>query len=516
MEENYKRIAKNTVYLYIRQFVIMILSFVTTRIVLEKLGASDYGINNLVAGFVASFSVLNNILSSSSRRFLALAIGKNEDKILKSTFSTTFVIHIIIGVIVAAALETFGLWFMNTKLNIPPERMYAANWVFQLAVVSTVLNVMQTPFVAVVTAHEKFTIYAAMSIFDVVAKLAVIYFLIIIPGDKLIIYSWLQLSITFIGLLIYRIYCIKQFPECHSNFKVNKPLMKEMLQFSGWGVFGHVITVVNSQGIAILLNMFFSTVMNAARGLAVTVNSVISQFITGFLAAAQPQLVKFYGAGEMEKFVRLIFNVTQYTLFLLAIIVVPCLLELDYVVNLWLGGDVPPYTCSFVKITLICGLIYRSNMMVEQGLHAIGRVKENNLYSVPVYLLSIPLFYIALKYFDNPLVAYWVGNIPPLLSFIINMVLLSKFTIFSGWKFFIQIFLKNVGLVLLSAIIPFIVQQFMIPGLIRFLTVCLISVISTISIIWLLGLNFATKEMVKNMIGKKLEKFRFVKSDSSK
>lgn len=512
MEENNKRIAKNTVYLYIRQLVIMALSFITTRVVLEKLGASDYGINNLVGGFVASFAVLNSILSSGTRRFLALYLGKGDESQLKVTFSTALVIHLVIGAIVVLALESGGLWFMHARLNIDPSRMYAANWVFQFAMVGVFFNIIQTPYMAAVTAHEKFTVYATMSIFDVVAKLAVIYLLIYLPGDKLIIYSGLQLCVILIGLLIYRLYCAKQFPECRWYLKADKPLMKEMLTFSGWGVFGHVITVINSQGISIILNIFFNTVMNAARGLAQTVNTIISQFVSGFLTAAQPQLIKFYGSGEMEKFYRLIFNVTQYTLFLLALIVVPSLLEIDYVIGLWLGNEVPPYTCAFVKITLFCGIIYRSNTMVEVGLQAIGRVKENNLFSVPVYLLSIPLFYIALKYFDSPILAYWFASIPPLLSFIINMILLSKFTEFPGWKFFIDIFLKNTGLILLSAVVPYIIQQFMNPGLLRFLVVCTISVICTFLVIWYLGMNTSAKEMAKNQFHKILRKLRLIKA----
>lgn len=504
MDECNKRIAKNTVYLYIRQLTIMALSFVSTRVVLDKLGASDYGINNLVAGFVASFAVLNNILSSSTRRFLALYIIKGNNADLAKTFSTSLALHVVIAFIVIVALETGGLWFLNSKLNIDPDKLTAANWVFQFAIVGTFFNIVQTPYMAAVTAHEKFTIYATMSIYDVIAKLGVIYVLIYIPGDKLIIYSVLQTIVTLTGLLIYRIYCSHEFKECRWSLKTDRSMMKEMLSFSGWGVLGHIITVVNGQGISIILNIFFNTVMNAARGLAQTVNVVIAQFITGFLTAAQPQLVKYYGAGEMDRFVRLIFNVTQYTLFLLAIIVVPCLLEIDYVIGLWLGNEIPPYTCSFVKITLFCGIIYRSNSMIENGLQAIGRVKENNMYSVPVYLLSIPLVYFVLKYNFNPTVAYWVASVPPLLSFIINLILLSKFTIFPGWRFFTQIFLKNVGLIILSAIVPFSVQCFLEQGFVRFIVVCSLSVISTITIIWFLGLNVATKQMVKGMLYNKL------------
>jgi len=500
MEENNKRIAKNTLYLYVRQLIIMVLSFFTTRVVLEKLGASDYGINNLVGGFVAGFTVLNNILSSGTQRFLSLYLGKGDESKLRDTFSTALVIHICISIVIAVALETGGLWFLHNKLNIEPARMYAATWVFQLAVIGTILGIIQTPFIAVVNAHEHFKIYAAFSIFDVIAKIAVIYFLLFIPGDKLIIYAILQLAVSIVGLTIYNLYCRRKFPECDWKLNIDKTLLKEMLTFSGWGALGHIITIVNTQGISIILNIFFNTVMNAARGLASTVNFVISNFVTGFQSAALPQLVKFYGAGEMDKFCRLVINVSQYTIFLLALFLVPTLLELDYVVDLWLGGEVPPYTCSFVKITLFCGIIYKSNVMVEYGLNAIGRVKEINMYSVPVYLIDLPLVYFTLKYSGSPIMAYWAASIPPLISFIINLKLLSHFTIFSGRKFFIKIVLKNTLLILVSAIIPFILQCFMQPGFVRFLAVCSVSLFSTITFLWIFAMNDAAKQMVKEKL----------------
>jgi O-antigen/teichoic acid export membrane protein len=506
MNENNKRIAKNTIYLYIRQLIMLVLSFVTTRIVLDKLGVSDYGVNSLVGGFVASFAVLNSILSSGTRRFLALSLGRNVYEEVKATFSTSLLIHIIIGLIVVLALETGGLWFMNSRLNIAPERMCAANWVFQIAVSSTFIGIVTTPYLAAVTAHEHFNVYAYLSIFDVVAKLLVIYLLVVVPGDKLIVYNLLGFGVGLIGLAIYVCYCRLHFEECRFSLRLNKPLACEMLQFSGWGAFGHVITVVNYQGMSVVLNIFYNTIMNAARGLASTINFVISNFIAGFLTAAQPQLVKYYGQGDMQGFVRLIFNVTQYTLFILALMVVPVLLELDFVVGLWLGDEVPPYTCAFAKITLFCSVVYRSNAMVEDGLHAIGRVKENNMYSVPIYLLSIPIVYISLKCDFGPVVAYWIGAALPLLSFIINMILLSRYTIFPGMRFFTSIFLKNLGLIILSAIVPFLIHSMMAPGLIRFITVCTLSEISTITVIWFMGLNDAVRAMVKETIGQRVSR----------
>lgn len=506
MEDSDKRIAQNTVYLYLRQLVIMALAFFTTRIVLDKLGASDYGIYTLVGGFVAGFAVLNSILSSGTRRFLALYIGKGSPEKLKQTFSTAVTLHIVIAAIIVIALETGGLWFFKTDLNIAADRMDAAMWVFQLSVVATFLGVIQTPFMACVTAHENFRVYAAMSLYDIIAKLAVIYLLVMLPGDKLIVYAWLNLAVTCSTTLIYRLYCLKKFPECTNSLQIDKPLMKEMMRFSGWGAFGHVMTVVNTQGISVILNIFFNTVMNAARGLAGTVNFAIASLVTGFLVAAQPQLVKFYGSGEMERFKRLIFNVTQYTLFLMAIVTVPVLLEIDYVVNLWLGGDVPPYTCTFIKITLICSVIGRSSNMVEMGLEAIGRVREINIFAVPTYILSLPLVYLVLWLGWSPAMAYWAVNIPPLLSFIINLILLSRFVGFPGLRYFNTIFLKNLLLIGASAIIPWLVQSQMPEGFLRFIVVCTLSVVCTVANLWLFGMNQATKQMVREKVLSKIHK----------
>lgn len=503
MNENNKKIAKNTVYLYVRQLIMMVLGFVTTRIVLDKLGASDYGVNNLVAGFVGGFAVLNNILSSGTRRFLALNIGKGDQKELRDTFATSLIIHVVVAIIVVVAIETFGLWFLNSKLNIAPSRMYAANWIFQLAVIGIFVGIVNTPFGAAVTAHEKFNVYATMSIFDVVAKLVVLYLLVYLPGDKLIIYALLNLSVSLIGAGIYLVYCLRKFPECRFSLRFNKGMAKEMLTFSGWGAFGHVIIAVNNQGISIVLNLFFNTVMNAARGLAGTVNSIITTFITGFLQASLPQLVKYYGEGDMQKFQRLIFNVTQYTLFIVALMLVPCMFEIDYVVGLWLGGNVPQYTCAFIKVTLACALIYNSNAMVEHGLHAMNKIKQNSMYSVPVYLLDIPLVYLVLKLGYSPVIAYCVSNIPPFLSFIINLTLMSKYADFNGYKFFVNIFVKNICLVAIASIIPYFIHISMEEGLIRFISVCSVSVISTFAVIWTLGLNSATRTMFKQMLNTK-------------
>lgn len=422
-------------------FITMCISFMTTRIVLDKLGVSDYGIYNIVGGFISMFTVLNSILQTGTRRFLALNLGKGDKNVIKETFSTAFVIHLTIACIVTVFIETIGLWFLNYKLNIPPERMSAANWIFQFSMISVFLNITQTPFTAAVTAHERFNIYAFISIFDAIAKVITVYLLVTIPGDKLIIYGLLILIVNFIVICLYRIYCIKHFEECKFSLKINKEIFKEMAQFSGWSTLGHFSAVLNGNGISVILNLFFGTTINAARGLANTVTYTIRQFVDGFITASQPQLIKLYGAGNIPEFHQLIFTVSKYSLFLLSIIVTPVILEIDFVLNLWLD-TVPSYTPIFIKITMIICLLSYSNNMLDQGVVASGYIKQLTCITTPMYLLDLPLTYIVLKLGGTPPTAYMVGALPLFLAFLSNLYILKNTQSFLQGNIFYLFFEK--------------------------------------------------------------------------
>lgn len=505
MDVNNKRILKNTIYLYLRMFIMMGLSFISTRIILDKLGASDYGLNNLVAGFVSSFKVIESMLAGSTRRFLAFSLGEGDDKKCKDTFSTAFVIHLIIAILIVLALETVGLWFLNSSLNIEHDRLWAANVVFQISVFTTFIGVTQTPFSAAVTAHERFGMYAYMSIYDVIAKIAVLFLLVYIPFDKLIVYSVLSCVVSFISIVIYRWYCIRNFEECGFSFKVDKKLCKEMMIFSGWNAFGNFVVVLNGQGNNLLLNMFFNTVMNAARGLADTVSFTINQFIGSFQVAAVPQLTKYYAAGDKEHFEKLIFNISQYTIFLLGFFCVPVVLEIDYVLRLWLT-DVPEYTADFIRIGLICNIVGYSNSMIDQGIVATGKVKSMNLYGIPVYLLNLPLVYIVLSLGWYPPLIYFIGSIPAMIHFLVNLKILSNSTGFPAHKYFMQIFCKNFVLIVLAFIVPLIVKNLMQDGVLRFFVVCSLSVVSIVSVMYLFALNKEVKAMIQTKILSMLRK----------
>ena len=496
MEENTKRVLKNACYLYIRQFVMMALSFISTRIVLEKLGVNDYGIYNVVGGFVALFTILNNVLQSATRRYLALAIGKKDDDIIRKTFSTSIVMHLIIATVVVVALETVGVWMLNHTLNIAADRMYAANWVLQFSIFTVFISITQTPYTAIVTAHERFNVYAVMSIYDVCAKIGILFLLIYIPLDKLIVYAALMCVVSFTSCMLYRYYCMRQFPECRRlKLRVSRPLMIEMLKFSGWDSFGNITTIVNAEGITLMLNIFFSTVVNAARGLATAVTATIENFVSGFVQAAEPQLVKYYGQGDKDRFERLVFNVSQMTLFMLAIMAVPVWLEMEYVLKLWLG-TVPEYTASFIKITIFICFITYSNIMLLKANVAIGRVREISLYMAPTAIIHLPLVYLVLKLGWNPVAVYWVGAIPSTMRLFIDLYILHKFTEFPVMKYFMGVFLKNIFIVAIAALIPFFVQKTMTEGAVRFIAVGTVSVMSTLTFMWFLGLNRDVKAMV--------------------
>lgn len=499
MEGNNKRIVKNTLFLYLRMLMTMCISFFTTRVILDKLGVSDYGIYNVVGGFISMFTLLNSILQTGTRRFLALNLGKKDAGLLKDTFSTAFVIHCLIAFIVLFLAETFGLWFLNTNLNFEQNRIEAANWVYQFSIIVVCLNITQTPYVAAVTAHEKFGIYAYLSIFDAFAKLLVVYLLSIISGDKLIIYSALLLGVNIISICFYRIYCIRHYSECVFSLRINRPLFREMMEFSGWSSIGNLSTVLNGQGVNMLLNMFFNTTVNASRGLANTVIYTIRQFVDGFITASVPQLVKYYGAGDTQKFQNLIFNISQYSLFLLSIFVVPVTLEVDYVLQLWLK-EVPQYTAIFIKISMITSLISYSNRMVDQGVVAMGKMKQLALWTSPIYLLNFPLVYVVLKLGYSPVSAYVIVMLPTFLGLIVNLYILQKYNHFLAVRFFISVFLKNLLLILIATIIPVMIQSLMQQGLLRFVFVCIVSIISNTIVMYYWGLNSEVKRMVKNKI----------------
>lgn len=498
MEENNttKRIAKNTLMLYFRQILIMIVSLYTVRVVLNTLGAEDYGIYNVVAGVVVLFSFVNNAMATSTQRFLNFNLGKEDIEKTQQTYSASLLIHIGIALIFVILAETIGLWFVNSKLNIPLERHSAAMWCYQFSIITTVFNILRVPYNAVIIAYEKMSFFAWVSIVEAVLKLLVVYLLIISPLDKLVAYVILLTLVSIIILFCYKIYCNKKFEIAHYKKVTDYSLVKEILGFSGWSLFGATANVANNQGTNIVLNMFTNVTVNAAMGIANQVNNAVYSFVSNFQTAFKPQLVKSYAVGEKEEFNNLIIRSAKFSFYLLWIIVLPLTLNLDFVLQIWLK-NVPDFSIGFVKLILIYSLFESINGPLWLAVQATGKIKKYQIIVSCLIFSNLPLSIIAFSLGANP---YWVLLIRIILECFITMFRLLYLN--KTQKFSVISYVKNVMIpVLIVMIVSFIITSLLsscFSGLVFFFISCAISVIVNILLVCIVGINKNERKMIVN------------------
>src|SRR5690606_19286013 len=350
-----KRIVKNTMFLYIRMFLIMGITLYTSRIVLKELGVSDYGIYSLVGGFVAMLGFFNSAMSTATQRYLSFDLGKGDYNQLKKTFSVTLTIHIAIAILGLLLAETIGLWYVNYKMVFPVDRVFAVNVVYQFSILTFVLNIIQVPYNALIIARERMNIYAYVSILEAALKLAIV-FLLVFGTDKLILYAILTFVVALIIRLIYQVYCRRQFQESRYKFEYNKAYYKELISYSGWNLFGNIAAVAKCQGVNIVLNLFFGTVVNAAYGITNQVYSAVNMFVSNFQLALNPQIIKNYSQGNLEQSHYLILQGSKFSFYLMLIIVSPIILNVDFILEIWLVNP-PEYTSVFVQLCLLNILI---------------------------------------------------------------------------------------------------------------------------------------------------------------
>src|SRR5690606_5752429 len=355
-------------------FLTMGVTLYTSRIVLNTLGIDDYGIYSIVGGVVALFGFFNAAMSSATQRYLSFDIGQQDYKKLQKTFNTTFVIHIGIALLILLFANTIGLWYINNRLNVSQEKIITVNWVYQFSVLTSLIGVMQVPFNALIIARERMNVFAMISIVDVVLKLVIVYILLIVNYNKLIAYSILVFGVTFFVALAYRIYCYSNFQESKFKFFKDKQYYKELLVYSGWNLFGNIATVAKGHGINLVLNVFFGTVVNAAYGITMQVQNAVSVFVNNFQLAVNPQIVKSYSQGDLNRTHQLIFQSSKYSFFLMLIITLPILLNTEYILTLWLKTP-PPYTVSFVQLCLVNVLIDCISGPLMIGAQATGKIK---------------------------------------------------------------------------------------------------------------------------------------------
>lgn len=393
---NNQRIAKNTILLYFRMILLMAVSLYTSRVVLSTLGIEDYGVYNVVGGFIGMFAFLNGAMGGCTQRYITFALGKGDEYELKKIFSTTLITHAMIALLVFVLAETVGLWFVLEKLVIPPDRSIAAMIVYQCSVVSALIMIMSFPYNADIIAHERMSAFAYISIIEAFLKLVIVFVLPLGGIDKLILYAVLLLIIQLGIRSIYTWYCKKHFIEAHFTWSFEKSLIKEILAFSGWNLWGGLAATLFGQGINILLNIFFGPAVNAARGIAVQVQSAVQQFSINFQMALNPQITKNYATGDINTMHILIFRCAKFTFMLLLCMILPISMEIDFILSIWLV-NVPDYTCSFVILMLaICTIDAVSNpFMIASA--ATGHVRIYQFAVGLILILIVPTAYLVLK-----------------------------------------------------------------------------------------------------------------------
>lgn len=437
---NNKRIAKNTLYLYLRMLLVMAIGLYTVRAILDILGIVDYGIYNVIGGVVTMFAFMNKTLSTSSQRYFSVALAKNDQKDLKRVFSLNLTIFLILGLIIFLLLETVGLWFVNNKMTIPDERMVAANVVYQLSIIAMFLHIVVIPYMALVVAHEKMNVFAIIGVVEAVGKLAIVFLLTIIYFDKLIIYGILVLLLSFGTTLWYVIYCLKHYPESYYRWYWNKNEAIELIGFSGWHFLGTFSMSCRSQGINILLNVFFNPAVNAARAIAFQVNSHIMQLSSNFLTAIKPQIYKSYTKGEFDELFKLIMRGTIISTFLISLIAFPVLSCTSYILGLWLK-EVPDYAVTFTKLALINGLIDSIMGVQIAPVLATGRIKRFYLIESSIMFSNIPISYFALLLGCKPTITMLISITISCIATIVRAYLL-KLIIGFPWVSFLSLISK--------------------------------------------------------------------------
>ena len=505
MTQNYKRIAKNTMFLYFRMIIIMAVSFYTIRVVLDTLGVTDFGLYNLVASFVAIMVFLNGTLTSGTQRFLTFEIGKNDLIKLKQTFSTALLIHIALAFLILVLGETIGLWFLYEKMNIPLDRFDAAFWAYQFAIFSTMITVMQVPYNALIIAHEKMQIFAYISIIEAVLKLLIVYLLLVSSYDKLITYAILMFLVSVFIAFIYRRYTISNYQESHFEFSFDRDILKSMIHFSGWNIFGTLGSLLSSQGINIILNIFFGPVAVAARAISMQVSGGLSQFVNGFQQAVTPQITKLYASNQIEELNKLLYQNSKYAFLLLWFLALPVLMQLEYILNLWLV-EVPDNTILFCQIIIIHALIMSLNRPYVMAIHATGNMKQTNVTAGVILLLVIPISYILL---DNgfsiitPLIIYMIATI---LCFMIELYYLKKWINVSVISLFRNTLLPVSMITIISIIPVYLMMDLYENSFIKFLLITFFSMSIVFVLSYTIALNKEEKIKIKTMIKNKIKR----------
>lgn len=496
------RITVNTIILAFRMVIVMVITLFTTRMVLKALGAVDYGIYNVVAAFVSMCSFISSSMANGIQRFHNYELGKNGTKGATIVFNTGIQIQALFIILIVLVAEALGTWYISSKLNVPFERLSAAKVVFQFSLATLVFHMFQVPFSTAIMAHEKMNFYAIVTIFDAVFKLVIAIIIRYSSLDKLIFYSALLLIESVIIFIMYFVFAKIHFEEIKLKKRFYPSCFKSMLKFSGWNVFGTFARMMRNQGLGIVMNLFFGPIVNAAQAVANQVNSAFQQLLTNLPIAARPQIIQSYSQGNEHRTLNLFYSISKLTQFLLMFAAIPILLELQYVLKLWLGDSIPEGTYMFVVITILTMLVTNLHSMTSELVHAIGKMKKYQLICSIINVLIIPLAYIAFKNGAEAKVSYWIALVLEIIIQIASLFVIKELIHFSLKSYTKEVLWPFLIVLITSIVWPLIPYLFMEQGFVRLIVVCLVSTIALTISVRFLGLNSAELEIVQSLINR--------------
>jgi O-antigen/teichoic acid export membrane protein len=475
-------------------------------VVLRALGIEDYGINNVVGGFVSMFSFLNTSMSNGIQRFYNFKLGKEGEQALTRVYNTALLIQMIIAVIIVVLLETVGFWYVHNKMVIPAERLGTALWIYQFAILSLVLVIMQIPYSAAIIAHERMDYYACVSIIDVMLKLAFALYLPYVHHDRLLIYGGFGLCVMVINFLLYFIYCKKKFKEIHLKIGYHKGLFKDMLSFSGWNIFGTFAYMLKGQGLNVLLNAFFGPVVNAARGVSMMIGNAIQGFQSNIVVSFRPQTVQSYAEGDIIRVRKLMYSLSKVSYLMLFMLSMPVVIELPDILHLWLGDVVPEYTIPFTILILAVMILSSLNTPLSQVVHATGKMRNYQMGTSIIICAILPIAWVVLKMGGNPTSVYVVSIIMTIINQGVCMILLKRVFPYSIRDYLKEVILPCFLVTVIAAVLP-LGLHFLLPStFFRLIIVALVGVSSTALISYYLIMNQTERQLVLDFVHKFLRK----------
>lgn len=464
-------IAKNTVLLYVRTFVSMIVGFITARVVLEALGQVDYGVYSVVGSVVGALTFLNGSLSASTSRYLTVAIGKGKQEVVDQTFSAALNMHLALGLVLAIILETGGVWFLYHKLNIPASQLHAAFWVLQFSIISMIIGFTSVPYGAALISHENMGVYAYMSLGDAAFRLAIAYTIKWVGGHVLVLYAGLGLGASVVMQIIYRAYALRYYPECRFRWVKDKALYKSMLSYSGWDLFGNCAVMCQTSGLNVLMNIFFGPIVNTARALSGSIQNAVVAFVGGFTTASRPRVIKYAAVENYKDMYALTFKTAKVAYFLFFMLALPVFIEVHFLLTAWLGHNYPPETPLYTRLILGTAMVSTLHSCYLMCFHGIGKIRLGNLINGILMILTLPASWLAFK---CGAASYWGLAIPLIVNALCHCIgwfIVHSYAPFPLCELLSSVYVPILCVSALSCVAPAFLEAGMSPGWVRLICV---------------------------------------------